>query len=308
MQDVIAGHWRWLGGNLLIALIVSAVALRYFYVQHQWRAQLERETRARIQALQSRIRPHFLFNSMNTIASFTRSHPEVAEQVVEDLADLFRVSVSDARVPSSLARELELARQYLRIEGLRLGTRLRVSWALADFPPGARVPALTLQPLLENAVYHGVEPDPRGGRIEVSLETHEHGWSGQTIRLRIMNSIPPEGSRRAGHGVGLENVQERLEAFFGGRCRFAVATRDCPGSEKGPEVDLDTNRGPGGEPRRVVTRPAEGPTGVRAGAPGVSGASGAAGEPSVGERRQPWFEITVEFPVVDDSMVVEGGA
>ena len=158
-------HREFLVRNIGISASVTAIALRYFYVQFQWRTNLESEAQSRIQALQSRIRPHFLFNSMNTIASFTRSKPELAEQVVEDLADLFRVSLGDARIPVSLSRELEVCREYLRIEELRLGERLKMEWLVDDLPEDAQLAALSLQPLLENAVYHGIEPAPDGGNI-----------------------------------------------------------------------------------------------------------------------------------------------
>src|SRR5690606_35547004 len=115
--------------------------------------------------LQARIRPHFLFNSMNTIASLTRSNPEQAEQAIEDLADLFRASLGDAHTQISLEDELEIARTHQRIEQLRLGDRLRVSWDIDGLPPRAQVPCLIVQPLLENAVYHGIEMLPAGGTV-----------------------------------------------------------------------------------------------------------------------------------------------
>ncbi len=142
--------------SLGISAIVSALMLRYLYFQHLWRLQVQAESQARFQALQSRIRPHFLFNSMNTIASLTRSDPKLAEEVVHDLSDLFRASLSDARDQNTLGDELELARGYLRIEHQRLGERLRVEWDLEGLPESAILPALILQPLLENAVYHAL--------------------------------------------------------------------------------------------------------------------------------------------------------
>lgn len=204
--------------NLGIGAIIAAVALRYFYVQFQRKANLESEAQARVQALQSRIRPHFLFNSMNTIASLTRSRPEVAEQVVEDLADLFRVSLGDARVPVTLGRELEVCRHYLRIEGLRVGERLRTEWLL-DLPEDALLPALTLQPLLENAIYHGIEPLPEGGpvRIEGALES-------KRLLVKISNSLAAGAGMqtRAGNQMAQDNVRQRLRAFFGDSGRLDV--------------------------------------------------------------------------------------
>ena len=208
--------------NLVIAAVVSAVALRYFYVQAQWRRQLELESEARVQALQSRIRPHFLFNSMNTIASFTRSEPALAEQVVEDLADLFRVSLGDARVSTDLSRELELCQQYVRIEGLRLGERLVVEWQTDSLALASKalLPALTLQPLIENAVYHGIEPAPEGGSIVVGGQV-----SRGRVEVTITNSKTPGASSRSGHHMALENVRERLGAYFGGEASVEVLDR-----------------------------------------------------------------------------------
>jgi len=165
--------------SLAISAIVSALILRYLYLHYQWRRQVEAEAQARLQALQSRIRPHFLFNSMNTIAQLTRSDPPLAERVVEDLADLFRASLSDARCLSTLGEELELARGYLRIEAQRLGERLRVEWALDELPPELvgqmQIPALLLQPLLENAIYHGIEPNSEPGLVRISGHRHGEG-------------------------------------------------------------------------------------------------------------------------------------
>jgi len=199
--------------NVAVSAIVAAVALRYFYVQHQWKANLESEARSRVQALQSRIRPHFLFNSMNTIASLTRSDPVLAEQVTEDLADLFRVSLVDASVPVTLGRELEVCRQYLRIEQLRLGERLRSCFEVGSLPGDARIPALTLQPLVENAVYHGVEPAADGGEIRV------HGdRDGDRVRITIENTMPEGGVHtREGHRMALDNVAQRMGVFYAGR-------------------------------------------------------------------------------------------
>ena len=204
-------HVNFLLRNIGISAIVTAIALRYFYVQFQWRANLESEAQARIQALQSRIRPHFLFNSMNTIASLTRSKPELAEQVVEDLADLFRVSLGDARIPVSLSRELEVCREYLRIEELRLGGRLKMDWMVDDLPGDAQLPALSLQPLLENAVYHGIEPAPDGGTISLQGERED-----DRLQITISNTLSPDSSNtREGNQMAQENVRQRLRAFFG---------------------------------------------------------------------------------------------
>ncbi len=209
-----------LGRNMAVSAIVTAVALRYFYVQSEWKRNLESETQARIQALQSRIRPHFLFNSMNTIASLTRSQPEVAERVVEDLADLFRVSLQDARVPLTLRRELEVCRHYVEIEAQRLGERLHTVWSVDESVEDAVLPALSIQPLLENAIYHGVEPSTDGGelRIDVVAEARDR------VSVSIRNPVPPGGlnSHRQGNRMAQENVRERVQAFFGGKATLAA--------------------------------------------------------------------------------------
>jgi two-component system sensor histidine kinase AlgZ len=198
---------------------VGAVTLRYLYIQFQWKRNLELETQARIQILQSRIRPHFLFNSMNTIASLTRTDPRLAERVVEDLAELFRLSLSDARVPVTLEQELDLCRRYLAIEALRLGQRLETSWSLAAAPLDALLPAFTVQPLLENAVNHGIEPSSGSGRLELAVSRGRHG-----IRVLIANPIPKgwaEGHRE-GNRMAQDNVRQRLRAFFGEAGRMRV--------------------------------------------------------------------------------------
>lgn len=224
-------HWRLLCGNLAIGAIVSAVALRHAYVQYHWRQQVEQQAQARIQALQSRIRPHFLFNSMNTIASLTRSDPALAERAVEDLAELFRVTLGDASVPTTLGREIETCRRYLDIEGLRLGDRLRVEWALEGLPEDALIPALSLQPLVENAVYHGVQPSARGGVVRITGHPRD-----ARLELSIENSRAraSAGTHQEGNRMAQVNVRERIHAFFEGHGDLRV--------ESGPEhyrVGLD---------------------------------------------------------------------
>jgi two-component system sensor histidine kinase AlgZ len=209
------GRFGFLFRSLGVAAIVGALMLRYLYLHHQWRRQLLAEAEARLQALQSRIRPHFLFNSMNTIASLIATRPEQAEELVQDLADLFRVCLADAGRSSTLGEELELTRRYLHIEQQRLGERLRVQWDLEDtLPMDARVPALVLQPLLENAVYHGIEPALEPGVVTVTGRYRR----GQ-VNLSMRNSLPSDGAepRRVGHRLALENVRQRLAGMFRGR-------------------------------------------------------------------------------------------
>jgi two-component system sensor histidine kinase AlgZ len=198
--------------NVAIAFVVTALALRYFYVTHQWRLNVEMQARARVHALQARIRPHFLFNSMNTIAALTRSNPARAEQAVQDLADLFRASLAEQRNTITLGEELEVARTYERMEQLRLGERLSVDWNVGSLPVRAIVPGLMLQPLLENAIYHGIEPSKRGGLIKVTGEL-----SGGLISIVVRNPVDERGSDREGNRLALANIRERLELMYGER-------------------------------------------------------------------------------------------
>ncbi|QFY89022.1 histidine kinase [Magnetovirga frankeli] len=207
------------------SLIFTGLLLRYLYVQYLQRLQAEAEAQARFQALQSRIRPHFLFNSMNTIAGLTRSQPELAEQLVIDLADLFRASLSQADQLSSLEEELELARRYLNIEALRLGQRLKLDWRLEALPQGLGLPRLSLQPLLENAVYHGIEGRLEGGCIRISSRVE-----GDRLLLELENPLPTGtgvGSQRQRHGLGLDNVRARLSALYANR--FELTTTSAEG-------------------------------------------------------------------------------
>ncbi len=214
-----AAHAEFLLRNLAISAILSALVLRYLYVRHQWSQQIEAEAQARVQALQARIRPHFLFNSMNSIAALTRSDPERAEAAVQDLADLFRVSLGDASDRVTLEEELEVARRYLRLEALRLGERLQVEWSIDRLPRKRLVPSLILQPLLENAVYHGIEPSADGGRICV------HGAAqGRRISIVIRNprAAGQPALQRRGHRIALENIRLRLQLAFGPHAGVAL--------------------------------------------------------------------------------------
>jgi len=196
--------------NMAIGFVIVAVALRYFHVTHQWRRNIEMRAAARVHALQARIRPHFLFNSMNTIASLTRSDPVLAEQAVQDLADLFRASLSDQRQHITLEEELEVARTYQRIEELRLGPRLCVSWDVDRLPRDARVPGLVLQPLIENAIYHGIEPRPAGGTVSIVGEL-----TGDLITIVVRNPVAERQSEREGNRLALANIRERLALLYG---------------------------------------------------------------------------------------------
>lgn len=216
-----ARHADFLLRNVAIGAIVGAVALRYVLLQYRWKLQHEAEAQARVAALQARIRPHFLFNSMNTIASFTRTRPQLAEQVVEDLADLFRAALVDVGARSTLRSELGLTEQYLRIEGLRLGVRLNVRWRVDGLPGHFELPSLILQPLVENCVYHGIEPLPQGGTIEITGRVQNEG-----VFIELKNAMPPGGSAKQGHGIAQANVEARLRAFFGEQVEFQAESRE----------------------------------------------------------------------------------
>ncbi len=205
--------------NAGICLIVVAVLLRYFYVSHQWRHHVRAEARSRINALQARIRPHFLFNGLNTIASLTRTDPVRAEEAVEDLADLFRVTLRDSDRPLTLKEELELTRIYQRIEQLRLGDRLRVKWDVSELPMTVQLPGLVIQPLLENAIYHGIENLDDGGVVEITGRAER-----DLIAITVANpyAAAAPGAGREGNRLALDNIRERLRLAYGDRGRLDV--------------------------------------------------------------------------------------
>lgn len=212
-------RWYFLSRNVLVGMIMTGLVLRYFYVSHQWQRNVESEARTRIHALQARIRPHFLFNSMNTIAELTRTNPAAAERAVENLADLFRASLADSRKLIRLEQELEVARIYQDMEQQRLGERLTVEWNVDELPGRAKVPSLVLQPLLENAIYHGVERLAHPGTVEI--EGHRKG---DMIYLSVRNPLPDDDNRsEPGNRIALDNIEERLLLAFGPRARMSRA-------------------------------------------------------------------------------------
>ena len=216
------GHWSFLGRNAGITFVVTALALRYFFVTHEWRHNVELQAKARVHALQARIRPHFLFNSMNTIAALTRSNPARAEEAVLDLAELFRANLNEKRNEIALAEEIDVARTYQRMEQLRLGDRLRVDWNVDSLPANALVPGLTLQPLLENAIYHGVEPRPGGGVVTVTGEFNKG-----MITIVVRNPVPLANlTVRDGNRLALANIKERLDLMYGERATVKAGRFD----------------------------------------------------------------------------------
>lgn len=211
-----AGQGSVLRAMLLSGLTAGAV-LAYFNWRHRVLSPALAE--ARLQALQSRIRPHFLYNSLNTVLSLLRHSPRQAEEVLANLADLFRVHMADNRQLSPLARELELARAYAEIEQLRLGERLRVAWKVENAPGQALLPPLVLQPLLENAIYHGVEPSLSGGIVRVDVFARD-GF----LHLVVRNPIHTQAERRSGNRMALSNIRERLALHFDAEARLTTHT------------------------------------------------------------------------------------
>jgi len=206
-----AAQWQAVGKSLLIAVIATLMVLRYFYLQHQWRQQKQAEMTYRLTALQARIHPHFLFNSMNTIASLIGTRPEQAEDAVLDLSELFRASLNTSERLVPLKEELALCRRYLALEQLRLGERLRVDWRTDDALNAQAIPPLTLQPLVENAIYHGIQPRPEGGTVVIESQR-----SGQYVYLLVQNPKPDSGaSNHQGNRVAIRNIQARIQALFG---------------------------------------------------------------------------------------------
>jgi two-component system, LytTR family, sensor histidine kinase AlgZ len=213
-------HMHYLIRSMSISAIFSALALRYFYVQHQWRRQIEAEAEARFQALQSRIRPHFLFNCMNTIASLTRRQPALAEESIEDLADLFRASLQDIRHATTLADEISLCKRYLRIEKHRLGDRLQVDWRIDALPANMLIPSLSLQPLLENAIYHGIEPITDGGKIDIHAKESANHYL-LTVTNPVLESVSAT-AQREGNMLAQDNIRQRLVTYFGPKAKLEV--------------------------------------------------------------------------------------
>ncbi len=194
--------------NLLLALLLCGALLFYFRLRAK--ALSPAITEARLQALQARIRPHFLFNSITAVLSLVRTDPRRAETALEDLADLFRVLMRDNRELAPLADEVELCRQYLALEMLRLGDRLKVEWHLTSMPGDALVPPLVLQPLLENAVYHGIEPSSGQGVVSINIF-----YKGGDVHAILRNPYQADGGRHhGGNKMAIDNVRERLALHF----------------------------------------------------------------------------------------------
>jgi two-component system sensor histidine kinase AlgZ len=197
------------GALRAVAFAILVTALLAAYFQLRARAFSPALAEARLQALQARIRPHFLFNSLNAVLSLIRSDPKRAEGAIEDLAELYRMLMADTASLTTLANEIEVTRQYLNLEHLRLGDRLAVEWRVEAAPRDALVPPLLLQPLVENAVYHGIEPGIERGTIEIAIYRE-----GDRVHVRLTNPYHPEHQHRQGNRMALANIKERLALHF----------------------------------------------------------------------------------------------
>ena len=204
--------------NLAISAIVGLMMLRYFWARDQWRNQVTAEGEARYQALHARIRPHFLFNSLNSLAALIPIKPAAAEMMVEDLADLFRVSLDTRHRLVPLHEELDLVRKYLRIEQTGLGARLGADWDVPESLMNAQIPLLTIQPLVENAVYHGVAKVAGAATIAVRAQDN-----GRHMLIDVENPLPPDDEPgHTGSRTAVENIAQRLRLIYGEGATLAL--------------------------------------------------------------------------------------
>jgi two-component system sensor histidine kinase AlgZ len=200
-------------GALLSGVLVASLVLRA-------KGRTPADTAARLSELQSRIRPHFLFNTLNSAIALVRAEPARAEALLEDLSDLFRSALVDQGASVTLADEIALAQRYLAIEQVRFGERLHVQWSLDPDADAAKLPPLILQPLVENAVVHGVEPSANGAEVRISTQR-----KGSVVVIKVTNTVPA-GQGRGGAGVALKNVRERLALLHDVQGQFRSGLKD----------------------------------------------------------------------------------
>ncbi|WP_153145275.1 sensor histidine kinase [Dechloromonas sp. H13] len=207
------------GGNPLrpVLLAAAAAVLLLSYFELRARAFSPAQTEARLAALNARIRPHFLFNSLNAVLSLIRARPQQAEMALEALSDLFRAAMRDPGELVSLTDEIALGKQYLELEKLRLGERLAVDWQIGVIFPAQPIPPLMLQPLLENAVYHGIEPAPEGGIIRIAIARR-----GDELHIAIANPTTANGQHGNGNNIALANIRERLALYYDLEARLEI--------------------------------------------------------------------------------------
>jgi len=208
--------------SVATAALLGLIVQRYLYMRYQWKYNLYRETGARMEALQAQIHPHFLFNTLNMIAELTRTDAEAAEGAVENLAQMYRSRLAKSENRVTLAEEISLGKGYLSIENFRLGDRLQVEWDIADLPMDAKLPGLMLQPLLENAVYHGIEPAAQGGLIKV-----KGLFDNNAISIIVTNPVALNAHERKhkGNQIAQDNITNRLDLAFGKRAYLDVEKR-----------------------------------------------------------------------------------
>ncbi|UCV27989.1 histidine kinase [Ferribacterium limneticum] len=204
---------------MLLAVAMTALLLTYFELRS--RAFSPAQAEARLAALNARIRPHFLFNSLNAVLSLIRARPQEAEAALESLSDLFRAAMRDPCELVSLADEIALAKQYLELENLRLGERLSVDWQIGDVSLALPIPPLMLQPLLENAVYHGIEPAQEGGTVRIGIEQ-----KGDELRIAIANPTAGQAQHAAGNQMAVANIRERLALYYDLEARLEIEVGD----------------------------------------------------------------------------------
>ncbi len=206
--------WASMASGALLSVLQTEVLIS------RSKSQTPAATMARLRELQARIRPHFLFNSINSAIALVRAEPEKAERLLEDLSDLFRQALNASGDAVSLAEEIALAQRYLAIEQIRFGDRIRVEWALDARADNAKLPPLLLQPLVENAVRHGVEPCAEGADVKITTQC-----KGSTVVIKVSNTVPGNG-RAIGHGLALDNVRERLSLLHDIQAQFQCGLKN----------------------------------------------------------------------------------
>ena len=219
-MDLGPGRTSFVLRMLALSFVVGLLALLIY--QNYWHARqlAVRAKQLELEALQARIRPHFLFNTLNTGAALIHARPNEAERVLLDLADLFRSALRGPRqIP--LAEELALTRRYLEIEALRFGNRLRLRWDIPEVMPEVIVPSLSIQPLAENAIRHGIERRPDGGAVDVAVR-----MTGSHVEVIVANDMPDGAGGGGGHAVGLASARERVHALTDGRGRVDSRIED----------------------------------------------------------------------------------
>jgi two-component system sensor histidine kinase AlgZ len=216
----ISKPWSFIFNNLLIVFLVACLFVQFLAIYFEKQLQTQALARAELDALQARIRPHFLYNSLNTAAELTHCDPEAAEQAILALAALSQAALKVGEAVA-LEDEIALTKQYVSLESWRFGDRLKMNWQLPDSLPQISIPCLTLQPIVENAICHGVEPSPEGANINIQLNV-----SKQSLTFLIENPVHILKFNRAGNGMALDNIRQRLNLYYQGRASLNINIRD----------------------------------------------------------------------------------